>query len=80
MRIYGQTRSDRAEKGQGGNHFVETVFTIEHDNKEREEVARTTIKREDTQFSITHTDSAGASYTQSVQIKGKNQHTQTGDI
>lgn len=50
MKLYSTVRSERAEKGQGGNQFVRSVFTIEHDTKEREVIATTEITREGDEF------------------------------
>lgn len=69
MKLYAQTDSDRASKGQGGNHHVTTVFTIEHDTKEREEIGRTIVERNKDTFTITHIPIHGDTSTYNVPIK-----------
>ena len=69
MKLYAQTDSDRASKGQGGNKNVTTVYTIEHDTKEREEIGRTTVTRTDNDFVMTHVPVTGDTTTYSVSIK-----------
>lgn len=69
MKIYGTTESDRATKGQGGNRFVRTVFTIEHDNKEREEVATTEVVRTGEEYIVRHIPVNGDATTHRVPIR-----------
>lgn len=59
MKLYAKSRSERAEKGQGGNKFLETVHTVEHDNGEREEVSRTTVTREGDEYTVRHVPVTG---------------------
>ena len=54
MKLYGRTRTERAEKGQGGNSYIETIHTVEHDDKTREDVATTTIERVQDEYVIRH--------------------------
>jgi hypothetical protein len=54
MKLYARARSERAEKGQGGNSYVATTFTVEHDNKEREDVATTTVERLGSDYVVRH--------------------------
>lgn len=63
------TQSDRASKGQGGNHHVTTVYTIEHDTKEREEIGRTEIVRDADTFTMTHIPVTGDATVYSVPIR-----------
>ena len=63
------TESDRASKGQGGNHHVTTVYTVEHDTKEREEIGRTEIVRHADTFTMRHIPVNGDATVYSVSIK-----------
>ena len=69
MKIYGKTTSDRSSKGQGGNHYVKTVYTVEHDNREREEIATTTIEREAGEYKVRHVPVSGDPTIYSVPIR-----------
>lgn len=69
MKLYASTRSERAEKGQGGNQFVTTVYTVEHDNKEREEVARTTITKEGDKYQVRHVPVTGEDVVTRIPIR-----------
>ena len=52
MKLYATSRSERAEKGQGGNKYVETIHTVEHDTGERQQVASTRITREGDEYVV----------------------------
>ena len=52
MKLYAQTQSERAGKGQGGNKEMTTVYTIEHDTKEREEIARVSLTKDVDTFTM----------------------------
>lgn len=52
MKLYATSRSERAQKGQGGNKYLETVHTVEHDNGERQQVASTTVTREGDEYVV----------------------------
>ena len=71
MKIYGLTSSERATKGQGGNTFVETVYTVEHANKEREVISKTRIDREDGAFIVRHIPVKGNSIVYRIPIRTK---------
>ena len=69
MKLYATSRSERAQKGQGGNQFIETVHTVEHDNGEREEVARTTVTREGDEYTVRQLTATGDDTTHRVPIR-----------
>ena len=69
MKLYAHVASDRASKGQGGNHDVTTVYTVEHDTKNREEIARTILKRNENTFEIKHIPVTGDCVTTVIPIK-----------
>jgi len=69
VKIYGKTTSDRSSKGQGGNHHVSTVFTVEHDNRERVEIATTTVERGDNEYTVRHIPVVGDATVYSVPIR-----------
>lgn len=54
MKLYATSRSERAEKGQGGNKYLETIHNVEHDNGEREQVARTVVTIENDAYHVHH--------------------------
>ncbi len=69
MKLYAQTTSDRASKGQGGNKEVTTVYTVEHDTKEREEIGTTTVTRDSDHFTVRHVPVHGDDTVYQVPIK-----------
>ena len=69
MKLYASSRSERAEKGQGGNTYVSTVYTVEHDTKEREVVATTTVERGEGEFIVHHVPVHGDATVYRVPIK-----------
>ena len=71
MKIYGTTTSDRASKGQGGNKYVQTVYTVEHEDKEREIIATTIVSEVNDSFLVTHIPIRGDSTVYSIPIRKK---------
>lgn len=71
MKLYATTRSERAEKGQGGNSYVATTYTIEHDTKEREVIATTSISREGDDYVVRHVPITGDETVHHVPIRKK---------
>lgn len=55
MKLYATTRTERAQKGQGGNKFLEVVHSVEHENGDRDEVVRLHTVREGAEFVLSLT-------------------------
>lgn len=71
MRMYATVTSERASKGQGGQQFIETVFTGENENHERIELTRVNMRHDPDTGHITLVARGMGGQQFTVEIQGK---------
>ena len=76
MKLYAITTSERASKGQGGNNRLVVNFTVEHDDKTRQEIGYIVLERQHDQFVLLYENERSEGLVlRMIDIKGEEQNT-----